>query len=64
MDWLPERLKEMREAALAGATRPLVGVTTDGEPVPGLFSIERTGVSTETIKDAAAAFLASSSRAT
>ncbi len=38
---------------------PFVGVTTNGEVVPGLFAIESTGVSTEPVRAAAAAFLAS-----
>ena len=38
---------------------PFLGVTTDGEIEPGLFRIEATGVSTEPIRDAAVAFLAS-----
>ena len=38
---------------------PFVGVTTDGEIQPGLFRIRATGVSTEPIREAAAALLAS-----
>ncbi len=38
---------------------PFLGVTADGEVEPGLFRVEATGVSTEPIRDAAVAFLAS-----
>lgn len=48
--------KENGEALLA---HPFKGITTDGHVVPGLFPIQRTGVSTAPIKDAADAFLAS-----
>jgi hypothetical protein len=44
------------DAALA---EPFVGITTDGNPIPGLFSVQQTGVSTRPLKDAADAFLAS-----
>jgi hypothetical protein len=43
------------EALLA---EPFTGVTNDGTPEPGLFSIQRTGVSTRPIQEAAAEFLA------
>jgi hypothetical protein len=59
MDRLPDNLQGMRAAALAAAGTPLVGVTTDGKLVPGLFPIEPTGISTQPITDAASAFLAS-----
>ena len=38
---------------------PLVGVTTDGKVVEGLFSVAASGVSTEPVKVAAEKFLAS-----
>jgi hypothetical protein len=44
------------EAALA---QPFKGITTQGQVVPGLFSIQKTGLSTAPITDAAMAFLAS-----
>ena len=47
------------ENSLAAAGEPFTGITTDGKVVPGLFSIEKTGVSTRPIKEAAEAFLAS-----
>jgi hypothetical protein len=51
------------QAQFAGAERtalaePFRGVTTDGTVLPGLFSIESTGVSTAPVKAAAEAFLA------
>jgi hypothetical protein len=59
MDWLPENHQRMRAAAMADAHTPLVGVTTGGQPLPDLFPIERTGVSTRPITEAASAFLTS-----
>jgi len=47
------------ENSLAAAAEPFKGITTDGKVVPGLFSIEQTGVSTRPIQGAAEAFLAS-----
>jgi Protein of unknown function (DUF3500) len=41
------------------ATEPFVGVTTNGTPQRGLFTIRRSGVSTEPVVDAAIRFLAS-----
>ena len=38
---------------------PFVGITTDGHALPGLFSLQPTGVSTRPLKEAAEAFLAS-----
>ncbi len=46
---------EMEKRALS---EPFVGVTTNGEVIPDLFSIEATGISTEPVKLAAEAFLA------
>lgn len=47
------------ENSLAAAAEPFKGITTDGKIIPGLFSIQQTGVSTRPIKEAAEAFLAS-----
>ena len=47
------------ENSLAAAAEPFKGITTDGKVMPGLFSIQQTGVSTRPIKEAAEAFLAS-----
>ncbi|MBI2203009.1 MAG: DUF3500 domain-containing protein [Candidatus Rokubacteria bacterium] len=48
--------KQHGEALLA---QPFKGITTDGHVVPGLFPIQRTGIPTAPIKDAAEALLAS-----
>jgi hypothetical protein len=47
----------MLDGLEAGIAQPFKGVTADGIVRPGLFAIERTGVSTEPIKAAAEAFL-------
>jgi hypothetical protein len=47
------------EKSLAAAAEPFKGITTDGTVVPGLFSIEKTGVPTQPIKVAAENFLSS-----
>ncbi|NRB73565.1 MAG: DUF3500 domain-containing protein [Verrucomicrobiales bacterium] len=47
---------DVEKAALA---EPFFGLTTDGTVIPDLFSIEATGVSTETVKTAAEAFISS-----
>jgi hypothetical protein len=47
------------ENSLAAAGEPFKGITAGGKVVPGLFSIEQTGVSTRPIKEAAEAFLES-----
>jgi hypothetical protein len=44
--------------ARAGLAEEFKGITTDGEVVPGLFSVQASGVSTEPLRDAATAFLA------
>ena len=56
---LPERTKNDIETAEALIAQDFKGVTTSGSPVPGLFSIEKTGLSTDGIKNAVDAFLAS-----
>ncbi len=50
-----ERFARVREDIAAGLT----GVTTDGHAIERLFPIEATGVSTQPLRDAANAFLAS-----
>ena len=47
------------ERADAVTAEPFVGITTDGHGLPGLFSLQPTGVSTRPLKEAAEAFLAS-----
>lgn len=54
-----ERFRRMsEEAERRGLAEPFRGLTTDGEVIPGLFSIRSTGVSTEPVRQAALAFLA------
>jgi hypothetical protein len=50
----PPGYKSAAEAAIAEKFK---GVTTDGNVMPGLYSIKRTGVSTKPIKEAAGAFV-------
>jgi Protein of unknown function (DUF3500) len=45
------------EKSLAAAAEPFKGITTDGIVIPGLFSIEKTGVPTASIKQAVENFL-------
>jgi hypothetical protein len=47
------------EKSLAAAAEPFKGISTDGTIVPGLFGIRKTGVSTQSIREAAEAFLGS-----
>jgi hypothetical protein len=55
-----ERFRKMStDAETKGLAEPFKGITTDGTPVPGLFPIRSTGVSTAPVKAAADAFLAS-----
>jgi hypothetical protein len=49
------RYRDDGEALLA---QPFTGITTDGLVAPGLFKVEKSGVSTRALKDAADAFLA------
>ncbi len=56
----PEELLRMSLAAeKPGLADPFRGITTHGKAEPGLFGIRSTGVSTEPVRQAAAAFLAS-----
>ena len=52
-------LRMSREAEARGLAEAFRGVTTDGTVVPGLFPVRSTGVSTEPVRRAADAFLAS-----
>src|SRR5688572_12618768 len=45
------------EAAEAEVTKPFKGITTDGNVLPGLNSIQKTGVSAQPVRAAAEAFL-------
>jgi Protein of unknown function (DUF3500) len=55
---LPAGLEQYLRTAEAALTEPFEGITTDGLPVPGLFSISKTGVSVQPLLQAALAFLA------
>ena len=55
-----QRFKRMSDdAEKAGLAEPFRGITTNGTVAPGLFAIRSTGVSTEPVRQAAVAFLAS-----
>ncbi len=55
-----ERFRNMsKDAETRGLAEPFKGITTDGNVVPGLYSIRSTGVSTEPVRKAAGAFLSS-----
>jgi hypothetical protein len=45
------------EAELEGLAAPYRGITTGGDPLPGLFHISPTGVSTEPVRNAAERFI-------
>jgi hypothetical protein len=45
--------------SLAAAAQSFKGITVDGSVIPGLFPLQRTGVSTDSIRQAAADFLGS-----
>jgi Protein of unknown function (DUF3500) len=47
------------EKSLAAAVEPFKGVTSDGNVIPGLFGIQKTGVTTRSIREAAETFLGS-----
>src|SRR5688572_4067890 len=53
-----EFLRRYRDDGEALLAQPFKGITTDGMVVPDLFTIEKTGVSTRPIRDAAEAWLA------
>ncbi len=58
-----DRTRGMREDGLTASGEAYVGVTETGTLAPGLFPVQSTGVSTQPIKAAADAFLASLSDA-
>jgi hypothetical protein len=47
------------EKSLAAAAEPFKGITSNGTVISGLYGIQKTGVSTQTIREAAEAFLGS-----
>ena len=54
-----ERFRRMSlDAESRGLAEPFKGITTNGTVQPGLYTIRSTGVSTETVRKAADAFLA------
>ncbi len=55
---LPPNLQRYAETGERLVAEPFRGVTADGAPAPGLFAIQKTGVSTRPLQDAAEAFLA------
>jgi hypothetical protein len=47
------------ENALGAVAQPFKGITTDGNVIPGLIAIQKTGVTTKSIREAAEDFLSS-----
>jgi hypothetical protein len=57
---MAERFRQRSEEfETTGLAAPFKGITTDGNVIPGLFDVTPTGVSTETIRNAAEKFIAS-----
>jgi hypothetical protein len=57
---MAERFRQMsEEAEQKGLATPFRGITTNGDPMPGLFQITPTGVLTEPVRNAAERFIAS-----
>jgi hypothetical protein len=54
---LPPRLQPFRERANSGLAESFRGIASGGEIVPGVFSIEKTGVSLAPVLEAARSFL-------
>ena len=55
---LPPRMMPMLDRAKTGLAEPFRGIAINGEIVPGLFAIDKTGVSLAPLIEAARAFLA------
>src|SRR5581483_4665187 len=56
---MAERFRQMSEDyEKEGLAAPFKGITTNGEDMPGLFEIRPSGVSTEPVRNAAEAFIA------
>jgi hypothetical protein len=55
---LPPRLRPMLERANAGLAEPFRGITDGGEILPGLFTLEKNGVSLAPVVEAARSLLA------
>lgn len=56
---LPDGLQRQLARAQANMATPFTGITTDGNAVPGLYAVRKTGISVQPIIYAADAFLAS-----
>ena len=56
---MSEQMRTNLSNAEAQIAEPFKGLTTDGQVVPGLYSLQQTGLSTESMKQAADAWLAS-----
>lgn len=54
---LPEVLQKMLDRGKAEMAAPFRGVTTNGEPVAGLFPIQKTGISLQPVVEAGQLFL-------
>jgi hypothetical protein len=54
---LPEVLQKMLDRGKAEMAAPFKGVTTNGEPLKGLFPIKKTGISLQPVVEAAQLFL-------
>jgi len=55
---LPPRMTPMLDRAKTGLAEPFRGVTTNGGIVPGVFAVEKTGVSPSPLIETARSFLA------
>jgi Protein of unknown function (DUF3500) len=56
---LPPQLVKYVETGETLVAEPFKGITLDGKPVPNLFPIQKTGIATTPLTDAARVFLAS-----
>ena len=54
---LPEVLQKMLDRGKAEMAQPMRGVTANGEPVQGLYPIQKTGIPLTGVYDAAQLFL-------
>ena len=55
----PAGFQRRREEGLAASKMPLIGVTTDGAPIPGLFALADTGLALDDVAAAASTFRSS-----
>jgi hypothetical protein len=54
---MPPNLQRMFDRGIADLAQPFKGVTTDGTLAPGLFKLQKTGMSLQPVVDAAKAYL-------